>query len=192
MKRLLCLALLLGGLGACGSQSWDNPRDPESDAYRAPCRGAPDDVAERCLFWDDFSEGLAHWHIRESDEEGRVEIVAASEPETEVLEIITCKDRNPALSVEIDRPDEMMEVVLWWRSAPEYDGGRPGLSGHGLRPSDPTRSLDGPYAKWKETRYFFRSEDLPERLELRLWNDDARDDCRSRLWIDRIYAESLE
>jgi hypothetical protein len=116
----------VGVAAGCASEAWDNPYDPDSSAFRAPCAGVPGENAEGCIFWEDFDHGLTRWNVNGSPSGmSPIRVVPQSDDGVStVLALPGCAEQgSPALQTELDwheAPETMGELSLKVNGASQF------------------------------------------------------------------------
>lgn len=109
--RTLGLAALVAAFGtACASEEWDNPRDPESAGYRAPCADAPADEQDGCVFWEEFDHGLTRWRTA-----GAAVRIVANDPDGKLATVLALPACGDEATVEIDFPTADVVLAVEWQ-----------------------------------------------------------------------------
>jgi hypothetical protein len=184
--------ILLAGvlsLVACVSEDWDSPYDTQGSTYQAPCKDAPDWLEEQCVFWTDFSSGLAGW---KADQPANVEpprILAQAGSAEHVLELAACDERAANVRREIAFPAGRMRMAVAYRDA-DGPAGKLGMNLDGAALLFQTGSPGSGAAGWTEAVTFLESP-RGKVLVLEVFNANGAEGC-SRLWVDRISIELLQ
>jgi hypothetical protein len=115
MALLIPRALVAGALcvAACASETWDNPYDPESSAYRAPCADAPAAERKECVLWEEFDHGLGRWQA------GTGVRIAKRDPTGKVASVLAIPACHGAATIEIDIAAANLALDLEWTGRTE-------------------------------------------------------------------------
>jgi hypothetical protein len=183
---------LLSGPG-CASEAWDNPFDPQSDAYLQPCHGVTQAERETCVFNEDFSRGLSRWKVHTpagmTPPQVRPSVLAGERQIEHVLALPGCKPYSH-ISIEFPVPAEIpLRLSVIWRLSENAETGDLGLAVDGAPFKPSSQSMPGALTGWRESVVQFPkgAYRTGARMSLQLWNDaELNFGCDQEVWIESV------